>query len=112
MTQQQQQSIIAKESAWIDADQFAPLDLSAFPALQPPSAPEVHDDRWSKDWRDTPLTGSANALRSFVFDPDTESLERGALKVLDTADIVREAMLRQSEGTRPTNEEAEETQDA
>lgn len=76
MTPEQQKSIIAKESAWIDADRFAPLDLSAFPALAPPPAPETHDDRWSKDWRDTALSASASALRKFVSDPDTESLER------------------------------------
>ena len=76
MTPEQQKSIIAKESAWIDADQFAPLDLSAFPALQPPPAPEVHDNRWAKDWRDTALSASAAELRKFVLDPDTETLER------------------------------------
>jgi hypothetical protein len=33
MTPEQQAAIVARESAWIDADRFAPLDLSAFPAL-------------------------------------------------------------------------------
>jgi hypothetical protein len=76
MTAQEQRSIIAKESAWIDTEQFAPLDLSAFPALAPSPVPDKHGDHFARDWRDTPLTASANALRQFVSDPDSESLER------------------------------------
>jgi hypothetical protein len=60
----------------LSADQFAPLDLSAFPSLQEQPAPDEHDDRWSRDWRDTPLNASAHALRSFVSDPDVEALDR------------------------------------
>jgi len=81
LTAADQQRIIQKESAWIDANQFAPLDLSAFPALQPSPVPDSHDDRWSRDWRDTPLTASADALRRFVSDPDTENLERVANEI-------------------------------
>lgn len=76
LTAADQQRIIQKESAWIDADRFAPLDLSGYPALQEAPAPERHDDRWSKDWRDTGLSASAAELRKFVSDPDSESLER------------------------------------
>ena len=76
LTAADQQRIIQKESAWIDADRFAPLDLSGFPALQEAPAPERHDDRWSKDWRDTALSASAAELRKFVSDPDSESLDR------------------------------------
>jgi hypothetical protein len=75
MTPEQQKSIIAKESAWVN-ESFGQLDLSAFPALAPPPPPDVHDDRWSKDWRDTALSASASALRRFVEDPDVSALER------------------------------------
>jgi hypothetical protein len=74
MTPAEQQRIIQQESAWIDADQFAPLDLSQFPALAPPPPPDSHDDRWSKDWRDTALSASAAALRKFVEEPGRVSL--------------------------------------
>jgi hypothetical protein len=56
--------------------QWAPLDLSGFPSLQDQPAPDAHDDRFSRDWRDTPLNASAHALRSFVSDPDVEALDR------------------------------------
>ena len=62
--------------ATLDAENnFAPLDLSGFPSYDQP-APEAHDDRFSKDWRDTALSASANALRSFVSDPDVDALDR------------------------------------
>jgi hypothetical protein len=72
MTAAQREAMIEAMSA----DQFAPLDLSAFPSLQEQPTPEAHDDRWSRDWRDTPLNASAHALRSFVSDPDVEALDR------------------------------------
>ncbi len=72
---EQQQAIVAKESAWLE-DQFAPLDLSQFPNLQPPPPADTHDDRFARDWRDTALSASASALRKFVADPDVEALER------------------------------------
>ena len=75
MTPTEQQRIIQQESAWIDADQFAPLDLSQFPARAPPPPPDSHDARWSKDWRDTALSASAAALRNFVEEPGRVSLK-------------------------------------
>jgi hypothetical protein len=69
----------AQREAMIESlnnDQFAPLDLSAFPNYLQKPATDARDDRWSRDWRDTPLNVSASALRSFVSDPDTEALER------------------------------------
>jgi hypothetical protein len=77
LTPAQQRAIIARESAWIDDGQFAPLDLSGFPALNElPPEKGRDDDRFAKDWRDTALSASGNALRAFVADPDAESLER------------------------------------
>lgn len=58
------------------AEQFAPLDLSGFPSFQTEPAPEAYDDRWSRDYRDNPLSTSASALRSFVSDPDVDALDR------------------------------------
>jgi len=75
MTAEQQRSIIAKESQWVD-DSFGQLDLSAFPALNELPPEQVHDNRFAKDWRDTALSSSANALRNFVTDPDSETLQR------------------------------------
>src|ERR1700676_5302884 len=70
MTAQQQKEIIAKESAWVD-DSFGQLDLTAFPALQPPHPETSRDDgRFARDWRDTALSASASELRKFVSDPD------------------------------------------
>src|SRR5437016_230999 len=75
LTPEQQQSIISQESAWIDADRFAPLDLSAFPSLQPPPPETSRDDgRFARDWRDTALSASSAELRKFVADPDAETL--------------------------------------
>jgi hypothetical protein len=76
MTPEQQRAIIARESAWIDADNFAPLDLSAFPALNELPLEHRDDGRFAKDWRDTALSASAAALRKFVEDPDVSALER------------------------------------
>jgi hypothetical protein len=75
LTPERQRQIIAKESAWIH-DGFGQLDLTAFPALNELPPEQVHDNRFSKDWRDTALSASATALRQFVSDPDAESLER------------------------------------
>jgi len=72
MTTAQREAMIAS----LEADQFAPLDLNAFPNLKQP-APEPKDDgRFAKHWTETPLNASAAALRAFVADPDTETLER------------------------------------
>ena len=46
------------------------------PALNELPPAQSHDARFAKDWRDTPLTASANALRAFISDPDAASLER------------------------------------
>lgn len=76
MTPEQQRDIISRESAWVD-DSFGQLDLSQFPALQPPPPETSRDDgRFAKDWRDTALSASAAALRKFVEDPDTAALEQ------------------------------------
>jgi len=76
LTAERQRQIIAKESAWVD-DGFGQLDLTAFPALNElPPEKGRDDDRFAKDWRDTALSASGNALRAFVSDPDAESLER------------------------------------
>lgn len=57
-------------------DGFGQLDLTAFPALNELPPAQSHDARFAKDWRDTPLTARANALRAFISDPDAASLER------------------------------------
>lgn len=75
MKPEQQQAIIAKESAWID-DGFGQIDLSQFPHLQPAPTESRDDGRFARDWRDTPLNTSAAALRKFVSDPDAEALDR------------------------------------
>lgn len=79
----EQRRIIEQESAWIDDGSFGRLDLSAFPALQPPPPPEQHDDRFAKDWRDTGLSRDASALRQFVSDPDADALERAGRETGD-----------------------------
>lgn len=77
MTPEQQQAIIAKESAWLDADRFAPLDLSGFPALQQPPPETSRDDgRFAREYGDTALRRSASDLRRFIENPDNETLER------------------------------------
>jgi hypothetical protein len=76
LSEQDQQRIIEQqESTWIDPA-FGGMDLSQFPSLQAPPPPESHDDRFARDWRDAGLSRDASALRKFVEDPDTESLER------------------------------------
>jgi hypothetical protein len=75
-SEQDQRKIIEQESAWTDSA-FGGIDLSQFPNLQPPPPTQSKDDgRFARDWRDTALSASATALRKFVSDPDTESLER------------------------------------
>lgn len=79
MTPEQQRSIIQNESAAFLDDGFGQLDLSQFPSLQPPPTGKSRDDgRFAKHWTDTPLSASAAALRDFVANPDTESLQRVA----------------------------------
>jgi hypothetical protein len=77
LTPDQQRAIIARESAWIEDGQFAPLDLSGFPSLNElPPEKGRDDDRFSKAYGDTALSRSATALRQFVLDPDAETLEQ------------------------------------
>lgn len=113
LSAEEQQRIISQESAWIDDGSFGQLDLSAFPALQPPPPPEKHDERWAKDWRDSGLSRDAAALRQFVADPDAESLERvgnelgNAEYLADVrdrkAEAVATAFKRRCPGYIPTN---------
>ena len=77
-------------------DGFGQLDLTAFPALNELPPPQSHDTRFSKDWRDTPLTASANALRAFVSAPDTESLQKVG-EELNNAEYLSEVRDRQGE---------------
>src|SRR5579871_2653864 len=70
-----QNRIIDPESAWLDSN-FAGIDLSQFPSLQPlPPETSRDDGRFAKDWRDTPFSASADALRSFVSNPDADAME-------------------------------------
>jgi hypothetical protein len=75
LTPADQKRIIEKESAWTDPA-FGGIDLTAFPALNELPPEQVHDNRFSKDWRDTALSSSATALREFVSSPDNETLQR------------------------------------
>jgi hypothetical protein len=75
LTPEQQRTIIDRESLWVDQS-FGQLDLSQFPALQPPPPDEKHDDRFAKSWADSALSRSARDLRSFIENPDIESLDR------------------------------------
>jgi hypothetical protein len=72
MTTQQRAAMLAD----LNAEQFAPLDLSQFVDFQEPPAPETHDGRFSRHWTDTPLNASAAALRNFVSDPPLDVLDR------------------------------------
>jgi hypothetical protein len=72
---QDQKRIIEQESAWVDQS-FAQVDLTGFPALNELPAQDKRDERFSKDWRDTPFSASAAELRRFVDDPDVEALSR------------------------------------
>jgi hypothetical protein len=60
----------------LNTEKFAPLDTASFPNFQEASAPESHDNRFSKHWTDTPLNASATALRQFVTDPPLDVLSR------------------------------------
>jgi hypothetical protein len=75
MTPEQQKAIVEQESAWIDSS-FSSLDLSQFPALAPVPPEETHDDRFAKSWQDSGLSRSARDLRTFIENPDLESLDR------------------------------------
>jgi hypothetical protein len=75
MTPEQQRAIISNESAWVDQS-FGQLDLSQFPALQPPPPEEKHDDKFARSWADSGLSRSASDLKSFIENPDLESLDR------------------------------------
>lgn len=75
LSPQDQQRIIAQESAWLD-DTFGGIDLSAFPALNEVTTEPAHDDRFARSYGDTALRRSAADLRNFVSDPDAEALER------------------------------------
>lgn len=95
LTEQDRQRIIEQESAWTDAA-FGGIDLSGFPNLQAPPPPEPHDDRFARDWRDTGLSRDATALKQFIEDPDTESLERVGSEI-GSADYLAEARDRKGE---------------
>jgi hypothetical protein len=70
LTTAQQKAIIAHDG------QFASLALSGFPALNESPETSRDDGRFASHWNDTPLSASATALRNFVLDPDSASLER------------------------------------
>lgn len=95
MTPAEQRAIIEQESAWTD-NAFGQLDLSAFPALNELPPEDKHDDRFSKDWRDTPFNASASALRHFVSDPDAEALAQIAVET-GNEDIARDLRDRRGE---------------
>jgi hypothetical protein len=76
LTAAEQNRILEAESAWVDQS-FGQLDLSQFPALQPPPpAEDQRDDRFARSWQDSGLSRSARDLRSFIENPDIESLDR------------------------------------
>jgi len=113
LTAEDQQRIIAKESAWVD-EQFGRLDLSAFPNLQPPPPEQSRDDgQFARDWRDTGLSRDASALRAFVSDPDADALERAGQETGDPnfreevrerkGETVAAAFKRQCPGYLPTD---------
>jgi hypothetical protein len=103
MTEAQRDAMLAE----FNAETFAPLDLSAFPSIAPEPVPETHDDRWSRDWRDTPLNASASALRAFVTDPPLDVLDRVGEETgnadfrADVRDQRGELVARQFERARP-----------
>lgn len=76
LSETDRQRIVAhQEAEWDSA--FGGMDLSQFPSLQPAPPETSRDDgRFARHWTDTPLNASAAALRKFVSDPDSESLER------------------------------------
>ena len=69
-----QKRIIQQESAWVDKD-FAGVDLSSYPALQPPPPESSPDDgKFARSYFDNPLTRSGTDLKRFVESPDAEAL--------------------------------------
>lgn len=102
MTPDQQRAIIEQESAWLD-NSFSNLDLSAFPNLQPPPPASTHDDRFAKHWTDTPFSASADALRSFVANPDVDAMEEtGSADLLqDLRDLRAEEVVRAFKTANP-----------
>lgn len=75
LSPQDQHRIVEQTTAWTDQD-FGQVDWSAFPDLNTPPREDKHDDRFAKDWRDTPFSASASALRSFVSDPDRDAIQQ------------------------------------
>ena len=59
---------------------------------------QVHDNQFSKDWRILDFSSSAAALRSFVNNPDSETLQRIGEET-GNADYLREVRDRQAEET-------------
>jgi hypothetical protein len=116
MTPEQQKAIVEQESAWIDSS-FASLDLSQFPALAPVPPEETHDDRFAKSWQDSGLSRSARDLRTFIENPDLESLDRVgretgieeyAAEVRDRrSEIVAQAFKRKCPNYIPTDENSD-----
>ena len=91
ITSADQQRIIANESAWVDTA-FGGLDLSQFPDLNSLPPESKHDDRFARDWRDTPFSASADALRNFVANPDIDAMEETG-----SGDLLRDVRDRRAE---------------
>src|SRR5438309_3173875 len=74
LSAKEQKRIIQQESAWVDKD-FAGVDLSSYPALQPPPPESSPDDaKFARSYFDNPLTRSGTDLKRFVESPDAEAL--------------------------------------
>ena len=93
LTPADQNRIISQESAWVDSA-FGGLDLSQFPDLNSLPPESKHDDRFARDWRDTPFSASADALRNFVANPDD-----AALMETGSGDLLRDIRDREAERT-------------
>jgi hypothetical protein len=116
LTPAEQNHILEAESAWVDQS-FGQLDLSQFPSLQPPPPEGKHDDRFAKSWADSGLSRSASDLRSFIENPETESLDRVgretgieeyAAEVRDRrSELVAQAFKRKCPNYIPTQENSE-----
>lgn len=113
MTPEQQRAIIEKESAWLDSS-FSNLDLSQFPNLQSPPPASTHDDRFARHWSDTPFSASADALRSFVANPDVDAMqETGSADLLrDLRDLRAEEAVAEFKRRNPSYLASDENFDA
>ena len=91
LSPQDQHRIVEQESAWTD-NAFGQPDLSAFPALNELPPDNKHDDRFARDWRDTPFSASTDALRNFVSDPDLDAMVESG-----SGDLLRDVRDRRAE---------------